>query len=1065
MTIKRLVLVIFTSMLVFSISLAVLMLAMHENQKNLLDSHDARYQSYLLADQLRHSSDDLTRFSRTYALTGDTRYRDHYFEVLAIRSGEKPRPKNYERIYWDLIVGDQFRPRSQGENESLDSLMQKAGFSSAEFDKLMQTENLSNTLVATEITAMNAVREFHQNSGGQRDGSAQSDLTTAQNMLYDKAYHLEKKRIMQPVDDFFVLLDQRTLQSVEKYSTESEVLFDLLIVMTVLLLVFSIILSRALVQLVLKPLGEEPETMSMIANRISHGDLEFEFDKNKSSGVYSALETMNSNLKKNRQESLNRAWLTEGEVSIGTVLRNESSLKAVSNSLMTVLCRYINAQVGALYYWHDGALDNGEGMLRRIATFSHLLADQRNVQYKLGQGLVGQAATEATLTIIERVPDGYMEIDSACGHSSAQTIVLMPFFHRGELRGLIELAFLEPFTEIEKILLEKIADSIGIAFENITAKANLNITLKDSQNLSEELQAQQEELRVTNEALIEKSDDLERQTLTLEQSQKELQDKASQLEISSQYKSEFLANMSHELRTPLNSLLILSHLLADNKEGNLSEEQVESAQIIRQSGNSLLELINNILDLSKIESGHLHAHDEPVYTIELKKILEDRFSHMAKDKGIAFSFDLLGDVPELFVSDITRLEQVLNNLTANALKFTKQGSVNLSMSRIESSGGSTLHFSVQDTGIGIAHDKQESIFNAFQQADGSTTRQFGGTGLGLAISRKLATLLGGHISLESQLNSGSTFTLVIPERLAAEDFPAAAPASSDIPSHEVRSPPKRLLFVGGGDDVAESGALETLLNVENISMDVVHSGNEAISSVARQSYAAVILELGLPDISGFEVLRLLAEDSRIVLPPVIIYTDQELNDNEFLELNNYTDKIVVKSTSNSEERLIEEINLFVHQGAISSELQQSSSDSLNDSSVAAENLILSDKLKGRSVLLVDDDMRSTFALAKMLRFHGMVVHVAPSGAKALSLLDENEGIELVLMDIMMPNMDGYETIQHIRKMPTLRTLPIIALTANALPVDKEKCLNAGADDYLSKPINPQNLLTSMQIWL
>jgi len=1071
MTIKRLVVVIFSTMLLFSALLALLTFNIYSNQEKLLESHNVRYDSYLLADQLRQSSDDLTRFARTYTSTGDKRYRDYYYEVLAIRNGEVPRPKNYERIYWDLIVDGQLRPREFDPIESLDSLMEKAGFTLPEFEKLLESERLSNELVETEKKAMQAVEMLQGVNAPQYNSRDGSGLATAQGALYDRDYHLEKRKIMKPVDDFFVLLNKRTLSSVEQYSSKGETLFNLLIIITILLLIFSIILSRALIRLVLKPLGEEPATMSMIANRISQGDLDFEFDDSNSSGVYRSLQIMNKNLKKNQKENEDRAWLQEGEVSIGAVLRNEESLQSLSSTLIAALSRHVNAQVGALYYWHDGALDNGDGVLRRTATFSHLEASERNLRYTLGQGLVGQAAADMKLTVVEDVPPGYMKIDSASGSHSPSTIVLMPFSHHGELRGLIELAFFEPFSEMKKSFLDKVAESIGVTFENITAKINLNLTLNESQTLSEELQTQQEELRITNETLTQKSDDLERQAISLEASQTELRAKAVQLEKSSQYKSEFLANMSHELRTPLNSLLILSHLLADNEEGNLTGEQVESVQVIKQSGESLLELINNILDLSKVEAGHMTANNQAINTLGLKRIMDGRFIHMAKDKNISFSFDISQDIPESFVSDPTRIEQILNNLIANGLKFTERGSVKMRLNRVESPEGNTLVFSVQDTGIGIAQEKQETIFNAFQQADGSTTRQFGGTGLGLAISRKFAALLGGDISLVSAVGSGSTFTFVIPERLVGDkpflETPAASlmansGATSKQKAGDISDSPadKRLLIVEG--NTAGRHSLEEALNsdsvkIDNVKIDTVHTVHTAIDALLNNAYAAVVLDLALPGISGFDVLQKLTEQQGLTLPPIIIYTAQDLSDNEFLELNNYTDKIITKSAEDSTERLLDEVKLYVRE--VSTEQYN---EQWFDSQVGP---VAPDKLKDRCVMLVDDDMRNTFALAKVLRGHGIVVHVAPSGPKALLLLEEQSGIELILMDVMMPGMDGYQTMKLIREDTSTKKIPIIALTANAMPEDKQKCLNAGADDYLSKPINPQKLLASLKIWL
>ncbi|MFW5426253.1 MAG: response regulator [Methylophagaceae bacterium] len=699
---------------------------------------------------------------------------------------------------------------------------------------------------------------------------------------------------------------------------------------------------------------------------------------------------------------------------------------------------------------------------------------------------------------------------------------------------------------------------------------------------SEELQAQQEELRVTNEELIVKTE-------AVQISQREAELKAGQLEEASRYKSEFLANMSHELRTPLNSLLILSKSLADNDDGNLSKDEVESAQVVNEGGKSLLEMINGILDLSKAESGKMTADNSEVIISNLISDLTGRFSHMAADKGINFSISVADDVPNSLVSDGTKLSQILTNLIGNAIKFTEQGGVEFSiaMEPLPSSQQEKLvTFTVTDSGVGIAKEHQSSIFEAFQQADGSTNRQFGGTGLGLSIVQTFSKLLGGTVDLESEMGKGSRFTLYLPlkpsknidtiitskklinfeekqtpppfiddrdeldinkslyliieddeifakilfetchqqhsQALVAPDgetgiflakkygftgiildymLPGldgkevtailkADPATSDIPVHIISAvddtginsldiigkltkpvskqdisavleqlkvrhnnstmtKPKLLLIEDNDENIQ---LLQTILEKEHVILSSVRTGQQAISSLREQQFDAIIMELALPDMSGFELLEKLSKET-ISLPPVIVHTSKELSDDEYSLLKESVETIVIKSAV-SPERLQDEVHLFIN--AMNSVRHN-------------EDIQLADvdetKLAGKTVLITDDDMRNTFALAKVLRKKELIIHIAPSGEEALKLLEKHDEIDLVLMDIMMPEMDGYETMRAIRDQAKYTNLPIIALTAKAMTGDKEKCLEAGANDYLAKPVDFQKLLIMMQIWL
>lgn len=1210
MTIKRLILATFITMLLFSISLVAVVFLVFNNQKELIQSYDNRYKSYLLADQLRQSSDDLTRFARIYAVTGDERYLKYYHDVLDIRDGKKPRPEAYERIYWDFFAARDVAPRRDGNTESLHNLMEKAGFDKTELAKLAQAEINSNGLVRTEEIAMHAILGQYEDGQGNFTIQAEPDPQLAAQLLHNRDYHLEKERIMRPLDEFFVMLDTRTSGEVASYLGRSDVLLLVLKVMAVALLLLSLGLAWLLVRIVLKPLGGEPVKMNQIANSISSGNLDLSFDDKAVDGsVYHALQLMTENLRETSEASKQRAWLQEGVVSVSEVLRQERDIDVMSEVALRVLARYVDAQAGSMYLWRDDELDDGQGVLERVAVFAHLDIGRENRRYHLKQGLIGQAAAENDIVIVDDVPMGYLTLASGCGQAEPHSIVLVPFSFRSELRGVIELGFLNKIDISVKELLEALREPLGIAFENVTTRNTLSVALKDSQNLSEELQTQQEELRIMNESLRSKSSDLEAQKIALEQSQKDIQAKATELEQTSRYKSEFLANMSHELRTPLNSLLILARSLAGNDEGNLSLDEVESAEVIQDSGKHLLNLINDILDLSKVEAGKMLASDEDIELTRLIRSLNHRFTPMATDKGIGFSITREAGVPENFVSDYVRLEQILTNLIGNGIKFTNEGVVSVRFSlQPKAVGGNWLAIAVSDSGVGIAENQQEKVFMAFQQADGSTTREFGGTGLGLSISKELAHLLDGEIDLQSIPGQGSTFTLRIPERktvmqvkaalkpkvaatsaalfesadliqpslnavadlgeddrhcldedrplfliveddskfarilyqtchqqgvqalvagdgetglMLAKQYPItgivmdymlpgmdgddvisqlrADEATRHIPVHVMsaldnladlsqrgadsqlvkpvtkeqivdvlhqmygasQAQKSRLLIVE--DDAAGSLALQRLLKQDQLELDFVHTGNGALDAVSRQKYVAIILDLGLPDMTGFEVLRSLSDLPQEVLPQIIVHTGKELTNDEYLELSQYTDKIVIKS-ARSPERLLSEVYQFVNDvnseehAAVSAVVSAPVEGGLEVVDEADKQV----DLHGRTALLVDDDMRNTFALAKILRKQKMTVHIAPSGQKALELLDDVGDIEVVLMDIMMPEMDGYETIARIRENDQHIKLPIIALTANAMPGDREKCLQAGADDYVSKPVDIQGLMSRMQ---
>ncbi len=1072
MSIKRLISCIFVAMFIFSALLALLVYELHVNQEKLQQSHLNRYQSYLLADELRQSSDDLTRLVRSYVTSGDKRFKKYYMDVLAIRNGEKPRPSQYNRIYWDLLISQGTKPRPDELAHSLQSLMVTAGFSDQELALLKLSQDSSDALVQIELKAMYALEGYYidRNKEFTRRGAANKEM--AQTLLFSDKYHEEKAKIMRPVDQFFTLLDQRTQHDTKYYYNQENLIYLQLQCLTAFIILFSILLCFALLKFVLKPLGGEPNELRKIANNIIAGNLDMPF-KEQSRGVYLSLEKMTANLKQHLSDNDNRAWLQQGQVSIDHVMRSEQQEDRLSELVLTTLARYVDAQIGALYIWRDAVLDNGEGVLQQSAVFGQLSSDFSATQYRLHQGLIGQAAVEQHQIIVQDVPSDYTHILSATGTSEAKQIVLIPFSYRGQLKGLIELAFLQPIDQLKQNLLESLKESIGITFENINARVSLNEALEEAQNLSEELQVQQEELRMSNESLRSKSSDLEEQQIILQESKHEIEQKAHQLEQSNKYKSEFLANMSHELRTPLNSLLILAGSLSNNSSGNLSSEEAYSAQVIEDSGRHLLHLINHILDLSKIEAGHMQTYCEPINLQHLHKQLVDRFNVLAKEQQIEFVFTIPSHIPKVIFSDKLRLEQILMNLISNAIKFTEKGAVNVSIDI--DTANDTILFVIKDSGIGIKSEQHQNIFEAFQQADGSMTRKYGGTGLGLSISKDLAKLLNGQILLESELHKGSTFTLQLPLQLTGSDLEAlpmeqhstSLSAALSTPStHSIAntastsklslapsiaaSSNKNILIVE--DDAANRLAFEVLLQFDGVHCDYVASGQAALEYMQKTDYLAVILDLNLPDISGFDVLDAFKSIEHNQQPEFIVYTARELSDGELLKLNQFTDKIIVKSTL-SEERLVEELREII-------------SDTLDASVISKESV--SDKeeidisaLKGKRILLVDDDMRNTFSLAKILRANDIVIDIATSGSQGLAALKNNPSIDIVILDIMMPGIDGLETTAKIREQPQFKHLPIIAFTASVMPNEKEKCLAAGADDFLTKPVDLDLLYKSL----
>jgi CheY-like chemotaxis protein len=883
--------------------------------------------------------------------------------------------------------------------------------------------------------------------------------------------------------------------------------------------------------------------------------------------------------------------------------------------LLSELIPLVNAHQGVIYQMDS---DRTSPRLRMLASYAGGHEHPYPTELQVGQGFVGQCAQDMRRILVTDVPSDTVPVGSVFFHALPRTLVVYPIMFEGQVKAILGLASLGEFSPTHLTFLEQLTAGIGIVLNSIETAMQTEGLLKQSQQLAGELQTQQKELQQTNEQLGQKAQQLaeqnaevERKNQEIEQARVALEDKAAELALTSKYKSEFLANMSHELRTPLNSILILGQQLAENHEQNLTSKQVEFARTIHGAGTDLLNLITDILDLSKIESGTVTVDVAEILFSNLLDGVERTFKHEAESRGLTFETHVDPALGPGLVTDSKRLLQVLKNLLSNAFKFTSNGGVRLNVSAsprgwtgghpVLAQADRVVAFEVSDTGIGIPQEKQRIIFEAFQQADASTSRKYGGTGLGLAISRELSNLLGGEIQLRSTPGVGSTFTLYLPLRylgpttagrridtaaatqpgvassrlpavrvadrpteviaddrenlqpgrptlliveddphyarlladlardkgfnvlvamrgtealtLAREFHPTAVSLDVFLPDMlgwtvlsqlkqdpETRHIPvqivtldedrqhglargafsfitkptttegldaalsriqeytlprrKRLLVVE--DNAAEQLSIKALLGHSDLSIVTADTGAAALAAMAEQPCDCVVLDLRLPDMSGFDVLERMSRDEKLSNVPVVVFTGRELSPEEDTRLHELARSVVVKGVE-SPERLLDETSLFLHRIV---------SDLPDDKQQMLERLHRSDEdLVGKSVLVVDDDVRNIFALSSVLERRGMKVLTASTGSEAVGLLESTPGLAIVLMDIMMPEMDGYQTIQVIRQNPSLQRLPIIALTAKAMKGDREKCLDAGASDYLAKPVNTEQLLSSLRMWL
>lgn len=936
------------------------------------------------------------------------------------------------------------------------------------------------------------------------------------------------------------------------------------------------------------------------------------------------------------QKLLRQQWLKTGQGGLNEKMVAQRSMRHLFTAVLEYVAEYLKAKVGAFY------IVNPDKKLVRLASLALATVNETEGEMAFGQTLVGQAAVTKKSILVKDLPADYLKISSATGWTQPTEVFIAPIVEEGEVLAVLELGFVGQADSRTNEFFEIVSESISGAIVAARFRDQREKLLLEIQNQSEELQTQQEELRVTNEELEEQTrvlkntqsrleaqhaemeqtnEQLEEQARALE-TQKDLLDrrnemltdaklgleqKALELQRASQYKSEFLANMSHELRTPLNSSLILAKLLSENKEGNLTPQQVEFAKQIGTSGTDLLNLINDILDLAKVESGKLDIHPEMIKTESIIANMRRSFLQLSEEKGLKLDFEIGSQVPDQIYADRLRLEQILKNLISNAIKFTPKGSVKLSL--FSSTDQKHIHFEVKDTGIGIKPEQQEIIFEAFRQADGTTNRKFGGTGLGLSISKDLSRLMGGAVTVRSVYNEGSTFTLSLPVQytpivadstiglnravsapsqelsmsLQAHKNPSFIEEASSrdrffeddrdlilkpnekrlvvveddkkfasilyslaheqnykcivtdsaeeaiqlvkkylpmavildiklkgqsglfaldqikqsaetrhIPVHVISGedfsrqalhlgaigymlkPVKREQLVDAfrkieekikqgirkvlivEDNKIQRQAIQQLIADKTIETTAVETGNEACRLLAENSFDCMIIDLNLPDMTGFELIEQINANEDYSAPPIIVYTGRSLTREEEIQLNKYSHSVIIKGAK-SPERLLDEVTLFLH--GVESKLDAKKK-------VIIESLRNREKIfEGKTIMIVDDDMRNTFALTAALEQKGAKILIAKNGEESISKLNSEKDVDLILMDIMMPVMDGYEATRQIRKNPEFKKVPIIALTAKAMKDDRQLCIEAGANDYLSKPVDLDKLLSLVRIWM
>ncbi|GAA6621255.1 response regulator [Scytonema sp. NUACC26] len=1139
---------------------------------------------------------------RAYLLTGDRRYLEPYNTSLSVID------KTVKNLR-DLTADN---PNQQRRIDALKPVIDR---------KLV---NIQNSIFLQEKQGIESVRQFLRTDNGKTLMDEISRIITEM--------ETEERK----------LLEQRSLST--QLATKQAI--DTLVYGIPLSFLFLTLIAIYLNRNISKPLQE----ISQVTQKLATGDLSLSVSTGKRQdeiGVLAqAFNQMIINLRETTLKNNQENWLKSNLAKFSQILQGQRSRETVSGMVLRELALLVGAQQGVFY-----AMDSvdKQPILKLLGSYAYQQRKHLSNQFRLGEGLVGQCALEKQKIILTDVPSDYISIVSGLGEAKPLNIIVLPVLFENQVIAAIELASFQRFQDIHLTFLDQVTETIGVVLNTINSDTRTQQLLQQSQTLAQQLQTQQEELKQSNERLEQQAAELQaseelliQQQHELQQSNEELQqlnaeleektellsaekkeverknqeieyarwsleEKAGQLALSSQYKSEFLANMSHELRTPLNSLLILAKLLADNVDGNLTEKQVQYCSTIYSSGKDLLALINDILNLAKIESGTMSIDIDKVLIGELYEQIERTFRQVAVEKELNFVIELAPDLPRSLQTDAKRLQQVLKNLLSNAFKFTERGEVRLRIF-VATQGWSldretlnraqiVIGFAVSDTGIGIAPEKQKIIFEAFQQADGTTSRKYGGTGLGLSISREITRLLGGEIKLVSRLGEGSTFTLYLPQfgqdnsklplqnskiptsptlpvspssplplpptpliddrgnleegdrvlliveddlnfarilldraqqmefkcivahngstglALAQQFQPSAMVLDIRLPGMDgwtvldrlkhdakTRHIPVHIMTVEDGrqrglqlgaiayqkkplgseelhqaltkiksfverrvknllvveDDETQRYSIVELIGNSDVVTTAVSTGAKALEAIRNQRFDCVVLDLGLPDMNGFELIEHIKQHPNGEALPIVVYTARELTRTEDIQLQRLAETIIVKGVR-SPERLLDETALFLHR--VQAELPAPKRQIL-------EQLHTTDPvLVGKKALIIDDDVRNIFALTSMLERYQIQVLYAENGKDGINVLENTPAIDVVLMDVMMPEMDGYETTRQIRKHSKFKSLPIIALTAKAMQGDREKCIEAGASDYIPKPVDTEQLLSLLRVWL
>ena len=865
-------------------------------------------------------------------------------------------------------------------------------------------------------------------------------------------------------------------------------------------------------------LTNQVRAISEVATAVTEGDLTRQVRVEASGEVAVLKDKLNEmirNLRETTRQNVEQDWLKTNRERFTRMLQGQDDLAAVSSMILSELATLVAAQHG-VFYSITGRSDDDDPVLELQAGYGYEERRHLSTSFRLGEGLVGQCAKEKKRILLTDVPGDYVRINSGLGESPPLNIIVLPVLFEGSLRAVIELASFSAFSIAHQTFLDSVTESIGIVLSTIEAAARTETLLKQSQSQAEELRSQQQELRESNEDLGRQATLLAEQNILAEQKNQEVEEskrlveeKVSQLAVSSKYKSEFIANMSHELRTPLNSLLILAQQLEDNPDKNMTDAQVEYASVIYTSGMELLDLLNSILDLAKVESGTATAHLTGLFVGELRTNLLREFTPVAEGKGLGFTIDLAPDCPASIISDQQRLGQILKNLLSNAFKFTERGAVHLQVGLADRGWSgevealrtavSVLALAVTDTGIGIDTQQQQRIFEAFAQGDGTTARLYGGTGLGLSISRELVALLGGELTVTSAPGEGSTFTVYLPVGGLATLAPVApirpgTVAGRSIPS-VVRAP--RMPLNTGlkdrvssitsdhaplagttvlviDDDLRNIFAMTALLERSHADVTIAESGAEALALLEEMpDFDIVLMDIMMPQMDGYATIRAIRKIDRFASLAIIAVTGKATAGERQRCLDAGANDYVPKPVDTAE--LFAALRPWLPgergtAGVISPERLVALDETLvgKTRSVRVRRSPLEHvdvTIDGVKILVVDDDLRNIFAMTALLERGRADVTVAESGAEALAILSGTAEFDIVLMDIMMPVMDGYDTIRAVRRIDRFAAIPIIAVTGKATAGERQRCIDAGANDYLPKPVSGGDLLVALGPWL